>query len=172
MTSFGTSAAVGITAACVMAAPWGVLLASPTPRPPLAQISNSGANEAGLVLNERATWSRSGPGMKRTRNISAMIVELKADSGLTVAQIGRLLGVTRRSIHNWVAGSPISEIHADRIRDLSDLVFGLDASAADDRRERLLDSTKGPSLYRKFMEESQRAERIQFGVPVEERLGI
>lgn len=106
------------------------------------------------------------------RDVSVLVSELKTDSGLTADQLGRLLGVSRRSVHNWAAGATIAPAREERVRALSDLVFSLPAKTPEERRTRLLDSSAGPSLFRQFIEDDSRNERIKYSVPVEERFGL
>lgn len=106
------------------------------------------------------------------RDVSVLVAELKTDSGLTADQLGRLLGVSRRSIHNWAAGATITPGRAERVRALSDLVFNLPSKTPEERRAHLLDSSAGPSLFRQFIEDNSRSERIKYSVPVEERFGL
>lgn len=107
-----------------------------------------------------------------TVNPSALVAKLKAESGLTADQLGRLLGVSRRSIHNWAAGSAIAPLHEEKVRELGALVFSLPADTPDERRQLLLDSSNGTSLFRQFATKSNEPQRVKFGVPVEERLGL
>lgn len=100
---------------------------------------------------------------------AAMAQQLKDESGLTVDQVGKMLGVTRRSVHNWATGAPIAPKHEARLEQLHELVFGLNAANPDERRELLLDSANGPSLYRQFSEDTDRAIRVEYPVPVNER---
>jgi hypothetical protein len=108
----------------------------------------------------------------RHKNLASLVSELKADSGLTADQLGRLLGVSRRSIHNWGAGSSVAAGYEKRIRELSALVFELDAKSADERRALLLDSSHGRSLFKQFVEERSRPQRVQYPVTVKERFGL
>ncbi|NVC25305.1 hypothetical protein E7Z53_17950 [Kocuria salina] len=77
--------------------------------------------------------------------------------------------MTRRSIHNWAAGTPIAPKHESRVRALSELVFGLDAATPEARRELMLDSSSGPSHFKSFSSSTPRSERIQHQIPVSER---
>lgn len=97
--------------------------------------------------------------------------QLVRESGLTAAQIGRLTGVTGRAVANWAAGSTPSPRRTDRIRALHELVFSLDASDPTERRRLMLTSVQGPSLFWQFQDETVRPQRIQYPVPVMERLG-
>lgn len=100
---------------------------------------------------------------------SEMVQQLKDESGLTADQLGKALGVTRRSVHNWAAGAAIAPKHQARLQQLHDLVFGIAAAGPDERRDILLDSATGPSLYRVFADGTTRPARVEYPVPVIER---
>ena len=104
--------------------------------------------------------------------LSSIVAALKSESGLTADQLGRLLGVSRRSIHNWASGSAIASGHEEKLRELYSLVFSIPAITPDERKSVLLDSSSGPSLFKQFASRSGGPQRIKFGVPVEERLGL
>lgn len=103
------------------------------------------------------------------QDMRTLVTHLKNESGLTANQLGRLLGVTNRSIHHWVAGSPVAVKYEDRIRTLSEVVFGLNASTPEDRRAMMLDSRSGPSLFKHFLDTASHPERLQYSIPVSER---
>lgn len=97
--------------------------------------------------------------------------QLLSESGLTAAQLGRLTGVTGRAVHHWASGSAPNARQLGRLRSLHWLVFSLDARTPEARRERLLDSSNGPSQYQVFREATGFNQRIQYSIPVTERLG-
>lgn len=103
------------------------------------------------------------------QDIRTLVAHLKDESGLTANQLGRLLSVTSRSIHNWAAGSPVSGKHEERIRALSGLVFGLNASTPDNRRAMMLDSSSGPSRFNSFIASTPHPQRLKYSIPVSER---
>lgn len=105
-------------------------------------------------------------------DLSAIVATLKVESGLTADQLGRLLGVSRRSIHNWAAGTAIAPAHEERLRELEMLVFSLSADSPEERRKILLDSSNGPSIFKQFAAKAEAPQKIKFDVPVEERLGL
>lgn len=105
-------------------------------------------------------------------NISAIVTRLKNDSGLTINQIGRALGVSKRSVYNWSKGAPVSPLKESRIRDLNNLVFSLDADSPSERRRLLLDSSHGTSIYKKFLDSGKKNQQIQYSVPVRELFGL
>lgn len=109
---------------------------------------------------------------KPTSDLSGVVAALKVESGLTADQLGRLLGVSRRSIHNWAAGSTIAPTHEEKVRELEALISSLPAFTPDERRSLFLDSSNGPSLFKQFASKADHPQQIKFGVPVEERLGL
>lgn len=98
--------------------------------------------------------------------------QLISDSGLTANQIGRLLGGLGRAVHHWAAGSTPSPRIAARLLELHRLVFSLEADTPEGRRALMLDSSRNPSLFLQFQNETGRPQQIQFPVPVLERLGV
>ena len=101
-------------------------------------------------------------------NISAIVT----DSGLTINQIGRALGVSKRSVYNWSKGASVSPLKESRIRDLNNLVFSLNADSPSERRRLLLDSSHGTSIYKKFLDSGKKNQQIQYSVPVREIFGL
>lgn len=98
--------------------------------------------------------------------------QLLSGSGLTANQIGRLMGGLGRAVHHWASGSTPSPRMAGRLLDLHRLVFSLDADTPEGRRAIMLDSSRHPSLFLQFQNETGRPQQIQFPVPVLERLGV
>jgi DNA-binding transcriptional regulator YiaG len=95
------------------------------------------------------------------RTASESISQLRALSGLTADQVGRLLGVSRRSVQNWVAGNAMAVQHQEQVSRLLSIVLGLPGSTADDRRGALLDSRYGQSLFHKLLAQRAEATRMQ-----------
>ena len=93
------------------------------------------------------------------------------ESGLTVSQVGRAVGVSARTVHHWTAGAEPSGSAAERLLALRQLVEGLDAQTPAGRRAALLDSSAGASLFSLFLAGTPRAQQVHFPVPVAERLG-
>lgn len=105
-------------------------------------------------------------------NISEIVTRLKNDSGLTINQIGRALGVSKRSVYNWSKGATVSPLKESRIRDLNNLVFSLDADSPSERRRLLLNSSRGSSIYKKFLDSGKQNQQIQYSIPVREIFGL
>jgi len=105
-------------------------------------------------------------------SVSEVVSRLKSESGLNADQLGRLLGVSRRSIHGWAAGGSISPAREERLMDLHAQIFNLEATSAEQRRDIILGSTNGPSLFRIWSEQAKANQRIQYTVPIEERFSL
>ena len=95
------------------------------------------------------------------RTLAATVTELRAMSGLTVDQIARLMGVSRRSVHKWMNGGPLDSIHAERLGHLMDVVRDLPETTPENRRAALLASTGGPSLFYRLLMETPEPAVIQ-----------
>lgn len=165
-----TTTGIGITASLAMiVAPWAIVTDGPRETTESAwMIFSDEVLHAGLGTATGAFLAE----IKSAADLSEIVANLKVESGLTADQLGRLLGVSRRSIHNWAAGTAIAPVHEERLRDLELLVFSLSADSPEERRKMLLDSSNGPSIFKQFASRSDAPQRIKFGVPVEERLGL
>lgn len=97
-----------------------------------------------------AEWSSNAPSDDgRTAN---SVADLRALSGLTADQIGRLFGVSRRSVQNWVAGTPMAATHEERLSRLT-MVVAATGSSPEERRRKLLSSASGVSLFHQLVSE-------------------
>lgn len=165
-----TTTGLSITASLAMiVSPWSVGIDEPRETTESAwMIFSDEVLQAGLGTATGAFVVKTDP----AADPSAIVANLKVESGLTADQLGRLLGVSRRSIHNWVAGTAIAPAHEERLRELELLVFSLSADSPEERRKLLLDSSNGPSIFKQFAAKVDAPQKIRFGVPVEERLGL
>ncbi|WP_277959302.1 helix-turn-helix domain-containing protein [Frigoribacterium faeni] len=103
---------------------------------------------------------------------SDTVAALRESTGLTADQLGRLFGVSRRSIQSWVAGGPMAAPHQERLSVLLARVaqLGPDTPA---RKKALLSSSNGPSLFHRFVSEIQKDAILQFSsLTVRDRLGV
>lgn len=66
---------------------------------------------------------------------------LRERSGLTWEQLARVLGVQRRSLHNWAGGAPISPSNRERLQRLVALVDFVDRGFVDQTNRALLSPT-------------------------------
>ncbi len=90
------------------------------------------------------------------------ITELRAVSGLTTEQVARLLGVTRRSVHNWINGNTMAAQHEERLSRLLALVQALPGATPAERRSALFDSSGGESLFHRLLGERGELARTHF----------
>lgn len=165
-----TTTGIGVSGAlALIIAPWGVVVdEAPVWSESAWTVFSEEAFQAGIGTS-------TGKFVEKTNaaaDLSALVASLKAESGLTADQLGRLMGVSRRSIHNWAAGSSIASVHEERLRELDSLISSLPGESPEERRSALLDSSQGPSLFKQFASKADAPQRIKFGVPVEERLGL
>ncbi len=72
--------------------------------------------------------------------------EVKALSGLTWDQLGQLFGVSRRSMHNWTNGQPMTQAHEDALHRLREIVQTIGDPNPLVVRSRLRDRTNGASI--------------------------
>lgn len=99
-------------------------------------------------------------------------------SGLTAEQLARSFGVSTRTFRSWCwgGGAHVPEPQSDMLRELEILLDSLPTEDPSERRSMLLDSSSGASLLREFEDRWSsrvpRPQRIHYGIPVEERLGI
>lgn len=89
------------------------------------------------------------------------VSELRDVSGLTATQLGRLFGVSRRSINNWMAGSPMSPHHKTRLSVLRTVFLAIPASSPEERRSALLDSSNGQTLFHQLVGENSEGPVLQ-----------
>jgi transcriptional regulator with XRE-family HTH domain len=95
------------------------------------------------------------------RTSSELIADLRLLSGLTTDQVGRLLGVSRRSVHNWLNGGVMARQHAERVSEILALVKALDGETPEQRRAALLDSSGGQSLFHKLLKQLKPNAQLQ-----------
>lgn len=77
--------------------------------------------------------------------------DLRDFSGLTASQIGRLFGVSRRSVNNWMAGNPMAPRHQERLSTIQQTLLSLTGRSAEERRVELLVSSAGPSIFQQLV---------------------
>lgn len=91
------------------------------------------ATHCGLAAPERVTSS------------AEAVCALRRRAGLTWGEVATLFGVSRRSVHHWASGGPLSPAHEARLRVWHAAVEGLNAPS-DAVRAALLGEDAGPSL--------------------------
>ena len=75
------------------------------------------------------------------------VSELRRISGLTWHQLGKLLGVSRRSVHYWASGKPLNAQNEERLMRVLDIVRAADRGSASRTRTALLDSGGGVAPF-------------------------
>lgn len=90
-----------------------------------------------------------------------LVKELKELSGLTIDQIGRIFGVSRRSVHNWMKGSRMSSPNEERLAELLAQVRDLPSDTPEGRRRILLSSKNGRSLLNQWVLSAPQGEVIK-----------
>lgn len=89
------------------------------------------------------------------KTTATRVDELRAQSGLTTDQIARLMGVSRRSVHNWLVGGSMSAANEERLAQLQEVVNAIPGDSTE-RRAILLDSSHGRSRFHQLLEELPR----------------
>lgn len=117
----------------------------------------------GIAMSHESTTTSSRPALFSSRVAAApekqppnAVAQLRDLSGLTAGQLARALGVSRRSIQGWIAGSPMAGIHAERVFLMLRHVQSLDGSA-EERRAQLLDSSSGVSVFHAWEQMNSRS---------------
>ncbi len=106
-----------------------------------------------------------------SRSPAQQIAELRASTGLTTDQVGRLIGVSRRSVQNWIGGGAMSSEHEERASKILAIVQALPASTTAERRTALLDSSRGTSLFHRLVAVRSESARLQVpGVSIRGRI--
>lgn len=100
-----------------------------------------------------------------------LIGELVQVSGLSAGQVARLFGTVSRSVHGWAQGAVLPEHHQRRAEHLLATIRPLGDTPAR-RRQALLDSSAGPSPFRRLLDEVPGHQRIHHQVPVAELFGL
>ncbi|WP_372525358.1 hypothetical protein [Piscinibacter sp.] len=80
--------------------------------------ANTVLNDAALVVPLRAERTDAGQARKEEVEHAAGVSELRRLSGLTWDQVASLFGVSRRAVHHWASGKPMTaehEVHLYRV---------------------------------------------------------
>lgn len=79
-----------------------------------------------------------GASVAPVQSAGAAIGELRRLSGLTWDQLARMFGVSRRSLHFWASGKPITPGHEERLQRILAVLRKIDRGAAHANRTALL----------------------------------
>lgn len=96
-----------------------------------------------------------------TRSDKDEVAWVKEHSGLTWEQLGRIFGVSRRSVHLWANGGRMNEANAAHLRAFAALVKNLDGVDPTTTRARLLEVSNGLSVVDQFRR--QQADGLHWG---------
>lgn len=106
-------------------------------------------------------------------SLAQRIAELRALTGLTTDQVGRLFGVSRRSVHNWINGSAMAPQHEERAAMILSIARVLPGTNPAERRAALLDSSRGTSLFHQLVGVRGQDARLQVpGLSARERIEL
>jgi transcriptional regulator with XRE-family HTH domain len=76
------------------------------------------------------------------------LARIKRASELTTEALARLVGVSRRTLHLWLAGGQISQRNEERLRALAEALEAIAAVAPETARQRLMERIPGyPRIY-------------------------
>ncbi len=130
-----------------------------------------------LILIDHTSSGLPTPDRTHSNAVSASpaqrIEEIRALTGLTIDQIGRLFGVSRRSVHNWISGNAMSTQHEERAAKILAIVQMLPGSTSAERRAALLDSSRGTSLLHQLVAARSEGVRLQVpGISARERIEL
>lgn len=79
--------------------------------------------------------------------VPAMLQRLRRMSGLNWGDLGRAVGVSRRTIHNWLGGARVAGVHLARLLEVSRIVDLVSTGSAESTRALLLQpAANGRSL--------------------------
>jgi hypothetical protein len=78
-----------------------------------------------------------------TESSQVIINELKKISGLTWEQLAKIFNVSRRSLHFWASGKPISPFNEEHLRRLFATIRYINRGSADINRSALLEPRHG-----------------------------
>jgi transcriptional regulator with XRE-family HTH domain len=79
--------------------------------------------------------------------VQEALEQVKRLAGLTWEQVARLLGVHRRSVHNWLRGSPLASEHEERLYEVLDAVkLAAEGRSAHETRAWIRDRSRGSSV--------------------------
>lgn len=101
------------------------------------------------------------------------VLELRDSSGLTIDQIGRLFGVSRRSVHNWINGKVLNPRHEERLAQILEVLRNLPSDTPAGRRAVLLDAREGRSIFHQLLADVNEDATIQVrALSVRDRLQL
>lgn len=96
-----------------------------------------------------------------------VIRAIKELSGLTAEQVGKIFGVSRRSVQNWIRGNKMSSANAEYAALVLAQLEAIPAESPMQRREKVLrvdieDGYAKPSLFEQFVRNRPKAQLLQY----------
>lgn len=107
----------------------------------------------GLEPSQSVAGGNEAAGRAAALNLStpaSQITEIRELSGLTIDQIGRLFGVSRRSIHNWMNGRSMASHHEEHAARILSTVQSLSGETPGERRLQLLAARAEGSIFQQL----------------------
>jgi hypothetical protein len=108
-----------------------------------------------------------------TARVQKAIHNLQHLTGTTAEELAPLIGVHARQVYSWVNGHRITERHLKRIYELTERAeYELEGTTPEQRRAHLMESIDRMSIYRRWLADAPRKQRIQYqALSVLEKLG-
>ena len=100
-----------------------------------------------------------------------MLDYILESSGLTTKQVARCFNTVPRTLHSWQTfGVPAR--YESLVHTMYAVIADLPADTPEERRNLLLDSSQGKSLYRQLCDQSPQNQQIQYPLTACEQLGF
>ena len=121
-----------------------VLIATPWPEAAIANTCPQGSMAMWTIMAQRVERTAADPAgrfdflLEPAESIAEAIMEIRRRSGLTWQELAELFDVSRRSVHHWANGKPVSAGHDRTIRRMLAAVRYLDRGSHLDTRAFLL----------------------------------
>ena len=117
----------------------------------LPQVLSDSVTTVSPLRTEPMDRTSSGPQVNlqapRGQSSGEAILEIRRRSGLTWEQLSELFNVSRRSIHYWANGKPLSSQHEKNVRNTLLAIRHVDNGNQRDTRNRLLSIDDGESIF-------------------------
>lgn len=112
------------------------------------------------------------PAAEPATSVTSLLTSLRRVSGLAWGEMAAALGVSRRTIHNWLGGARLAGHHLTRLMELEQTVNAAATGSADDTRARLMQrGPQGRSILEDLALAARPARRVPLSsVPVGEML--
>ena len=96
---------------------------------------------------------------QRPKSDSELVISLHDRSGLTWEQLAKTIGVSRRSLHMWAAGSTVTRAHRVAMERLDRLIARINMAPNETRAKLLEQRLEGGSLLDQFRRERDAGRR-------------